>query len=345
MFLKKSIHCFTVSFLVLALLFSMTGALAVSSEPTTGHAIIWQEPIYIENVQAGFLNGQGKNVPSFSYQGTLYMPLRMVGEWMGCQVWWDQETQTVSLTSGSEPYYLNLFTYEAQPGRTEEERQQLILDLANGIEIQISPNITVMLDREKQEFTNAKEEPVYPVVFRESIFLPVRNAGELCGKEVLWMPPIFGRPSMVFIYNAPSEQQIEEIQAYYVSCVGYYYKISAAVDNLVAANDLSADEALEELSALNEMIQDLKNLAHPSAPFFEGYACDRIRHSAWYLEGVVDDFVSIMSGNIATLGGTDWNNQREVFGEIIGLDVSNFWGNMESVYDLMDAAGIGAETP
>lgn len=341
LFMKKSARFLSMGLASLSLLYSIAGALAASPEPTTAHTAFWHDPIYIENVEAGFINEHGRNIQPFSYNGTIYMPLRGAGEWMGCKIEWNQNTQTVSLTSGGNPYYLNIFTPEAQPEKTQEEIQQLLWDSDNGIDIQINPNISVVLDGVKKEFRNVKGELVYPAVFRDSVYLPIRSIGELCGKTVVWMPPTNGDPGMVFIFDAPTQQQIEEIQTYYASCERCYSEISAAVENLAAADNISTDGALSKLTALKSMIQDLKNLAHPSAPFFEGYACFHIRISAWYLEDSVNDYISYMRGDIATPGGIDWNNLKDSFSTMVGQHVISFRTELETIHDLMNAVGIG----
>lgn len=315
--MKKSLSKLTAGFAAFALLLSSAGALAAAPGPATVHATLWHNYIWIDNVQAGFLNEQGKRVNPFIYNGTVYIPLRTAGEWMGCQVQWDQGTQTVSLTSGGTPYYLSIFTEAAQPEQTQEEFQQFLLDMANGIDIRLDPNISVVLDGAKQEFANAKGEAVFPILFRDSVYLPVRSIGELCGKNVLWIPSGYltpGNPGAVFIYNTPTQRQTEEIETYTASCNGLYTNILSVFQALVSVENLSNGEALDRLSALTGLAQNLRDLSQPGALFFNGYCCPNVTSNAKELVKCAEKFVSVMSDSPA--GG--WNENRESFDVLFG---------------------------
>lgn len=328
----------------LTLLFSMNGALAASPETKTVHAAFWQDFIWIDNVQPGFLNEHGKDVQLFNYQGTVYMPLRTVGEWMGCRVAWIQDTLTVSLTSGEKPHYLSISDPTAQPDRTEEDLQQFLQDSANGIDVQIRPDISVMLDGVKQTFTNAKGEAVYPTMFRGCTYLPVRSVGQLCGKKVLWLPSkkstSYCRPSIIFLYDPPTQQQLNEIRAYFAACDQLYTQISADTATLTDAKNLRANVALEQLAALKGNIQTLLRLSKPSALFFESYYYQAVKNAAKNLEeGRIDKFISYMSGEILLPQGTDWNHFRENFGRLMNETLHSIQMKLTEMHEVMDAIG------
>ena len=51
----------------------------------------------------------------------------------------------------------------------------------------IRPDLIVKVDGAVQSFANEKGEAVYPIVFEEMTYLPVRSIGGPCGKEVTWI--------------------------------------------------------------------------------------------------------------------------------------------------------------
>ena len=56
-----------------------------------------------------------------------------------------------------------------------------------GVDIRIRPDLIVKVDGAVQSFANEKGEAVYPIVFEEMTYLPVRSIGGPCGKEVTWI--------------------------------------------------------------------------------------------------------------------------------------------------------------
>lgn len=59
---------------------------------------------------------------------------------------------------------------------------------AAGISVtaEVRPDVTVVVDGKTQSFTNAQGEPVYPILYNGTTYLPVRSIGELMGKTVSW---------------------------------------------------------------------------------------------------------------------------------------------------------------
>ena len=54
------------------------------------------------------------------------------------------------------------------------------------IKAEIRPDITVAVDGEVKNFTNAQGELVYPLLYEGTTYLPVRAIGNLMGKTVYW---------------------------------------------------------------------------------------------------------------------------------------------------------------
>ena len=58
--------------------------------------------------------------------------------------------------------------------------------VAQKVQAEICPHFTVIVDGEKQTFTDANGTEVYPLVYNGTTYLPVRAIGNLMGKEVGW---------------------------------------------------------------------------------------------------------------------------------------------------------------
>lgn len=58
--------------------------------------------------------------------------------------------------------------------------------VAQKVTAEICPHFTVIVDGEKQTFTDANGTEVYPLVYNGTTYLPVRSIGNLMGKNVFW---------------------------------------------------------------------------------------------------------------------------------------------------------------
>lgn len=58
--------------------------------------------------------------------------------------------------------------------------------VAQKVQAEICPHFTVIVDGEKQTFTDANGTRVYPLVYNGTTYLPVRSIGNLMGKNVYW---------------------------------------------------------------------------------------------------------------------------------------------------------------
>lgn len=59
-------------------------------------------------------------------------------------------------------------------------------NVAQRVQADICPHFTVIMDGEKQTFTDANGTEVYPLVYNGTTYLPVRSISNLIGKNVFW---------------------------------------------------------------------------------------------------------------------------------------------------------------
>lgn len=67
------------------------------------HVPVWRGSVYVDSAVAAILDEEDNMQELFSYNGTIYIPLRQAGAWMGKQVDWDQQGKTVLLSGGPRP--------------------------------------------------------------------------------------------------------------------------------------------------------------------------------------------------------------------------------------------------
>ena len=77
-----------------------------------------------------FYDAKGREVDPVEYQGSIYLPVRAIGELMGKTVSWNEKTQTVTLTGGST---VTDFDTSGPTGQTNPSTGAVSLDKAKQI--------------------------------------------------------------------------------------------------------------------------------------------------------------------------------------------------------------------
>lgn len=128
--------------------------------------------VKVDGVTQTFFTVAGTQVHPVLYNGTTYLPVRAIGELMGKNVNWDQNTLTVTL-AGSR-------TTPATTGTRDANPQQQV------IQAELRPDFTIIVDSVTRTFTDVNGTRVYPLLYQGTTYLPVRAIGELMGKTVAW---------------------------------------------------------------------------------------------------------------------------------------------------------------
>lgn len=80
---------------------AVTGTPDTTTKETTVELAVHPEyHIVIDGTERSFFDADGKSVSPVVYNGSIYLPIRSIGEIMGKTVSWDKTTQTVHLVSG-----------------------------------------------------------------------------------------------------------------------------------------------------------------------------------------------------------------------------------------------------
>ena len=314
--LKKYLCRVGAGFCALALAVSVTAARAASPQPETVHVTFWDGYlISVDGVPIGFTDQQGRDVPRpIIYQGSVYIPLQTASEWLGCDAVWDEEARTVTLTSGKEVYYRNMWldqTVNESKEEFEQWREQYLSDYKNGMDIQLRPDVTVLLDGEAKTFATVNGTPVYPALLRGEVYLPVRGVGELLGKVVHYQPrrahdpacseierfeqlyepmPTWGRSCLIQIYDLPTQEELAEVQAYIDQCRALYDKMVGEIAQFRATEDMTREEAIARIEVLRDEAEAIRALPQPQAGFFHKQY-DELKVNAWVLRRQLDSEV------------------------------------------------------
>ncbi len=128
--------------------------------------------VVVDGMERTFYDATGKEVHVLYYNGTHYLPVRAIGELMGRNVNWDGASRTITLSSPR--------TAAATSGQPDNASKDKL------ITVEQRPDIRIVVDGTKRDFTDAKGAAVYPLLNSGTNYLPVRAIGELMGKTVAW---------------------------------------------------------------------------------------------------------------------------------------------------------------
>lgn len=278
--------------------------------------------VHIEGTNAGMLDDQWKKRSVLSTDGTVYIPLKTVGLWMGAATDWNRDAGIVTITStGAEPTYYSVkdlyrmgadyaFPENSVPNQAPDDQGELL------------PGLTVTVDGQTQSFVNALGQPVYPLLFHDCVYLPVRSVAGWMDKQVLWTTAT-NRLGEVHIYDAPTQAELDGARIYLDA-------VQSCVKNARAIFEGEAPKTEEEyLTKVRSIQSDLKTVWTMPAPSFQGFMpmVETIRE---YVEVTlamsVDRHLPLEEGSgVPYIGGTpqrilnypgrsfskDWNLLRE----------------------------------
>ena len=127
--------------------------------------------IMVDNKEANFKTASGEAVYPILYNDSTYLPLRAIGELMGRNVDWNEQTKTITLSG----------TRQSSSSNTDNPNIG-----TQSITIEERPDFTIIIDGQKKEFYSATGERIYPILYNGSTYLPLRSIGEIMNKNVSW---------------------------------------------------------------------------------------------------------------------------------------------------------------
>ena len=295
--MKKLLKRGTAIICALALLSTLASAAEMIPTRGTVHGSLWiEQGIFVNGVELGVIEYSTQYYELPFINGNVYIPLRTATELLGVDADWDEATAVLSLTRTKAPYVrerrVNVIKVEETKEEFEAMSKQLQQDVLMGIDAELRPDITLLLDGKKQELTNEQGETIYPILFRGVLYLTVRSVGELCGMKVAWLadqPVVYtfgvqtqhsfndlyepyvstGHGAQIHLYDTPTEEQIKSAADYldtanrlYMQCV----EATAAIpDDLTT---YTKEQAIVQLKTVVSCAGQLLSLSAPDAPFF-----------------------------------------------------------------------------
>jgi len=127
--------------------------------------------IVIDGKEKNFKRADGSAAYALVYEDATYLPLRAIGEALGKNVNWDEQTKTITL----------------EGERTAKDSSNKAIDgTAKNVWVQVRDDFTIVIDGKEQTFKTAAGKTIYPLLYDGSTYLPLRAIGQIMNKEVAW---------------------------------------------------------------------------------------------------------------------------------------------------------------
>ena len=133
--------------------------------------------IIYDGEEKNFYNGNGERVYPILFEGTNYLPLRAVSSLFNVAISWDGLNNTVRLGEGE----INKASAPINSNLTRESNEEVV--------VLINQEVKVVYNGETQNFrmnVGDHSKTIYPITFKGTTYLPMRNITELFGCTIEW---------------------------------------------------------------------------------------------------------------------------------------------------------------
>lgn len=127
--------------------------------------------IVIDGEEKNFKRADGSAAFALVYEDSTYLPLRAIGEALGRNVNWDEDTKTITLEGERE---------------TKDSSNKAVDGESRKVSVQIRKDFTIVIDGKEQVFKTSSGKMIYPLLYDGSTYLPLRAIGQIMGKTVDW---------------------------------------------------------------------------------------------------------------------------------------------------------------
>ena len=127
--------------------------------------------IVIDGKEKNFKRADGSAAFALVYEDSTYLPLRAIGEALGKNVNWDEDTKTITLEGERE---------------TKDSSNKAVEDKVKNISVQVRKDFTIVIDGKEETFKTSAGKRIYPLLYDGSTYLPLRAIGQIMDKTVEW---------------------------------------------------------------------------------------------------------------------------------------------------------------
>ncbi|WP_312647451.1 stalk domain-containing protein [Aminipila sp.] len=166
---------------------------AVSGKTASSNVLAYVKPeivVQLNQEMQIFKDVKGQRVYPIVYNGSTYLPVRAISALMNEDIQWDNYGKTVYIgktfnNPNKSKAKMSTENKGAAQGVDQEDYVQPTWKSAQ-VTVSVRSDITIMYDFEVQQFRDASENRIYPIVYEGSTYLPVRSISGMMKKQIQW---------------------------------------------------------------------------------------------------------------------------------------------------------------
>ena len=242
----KKLGCFMLS-AMLATSVTIPQALAIKQ----GTAKTYQISLKVDGISVYMLNEKMQELPAIFYNDSYYISLRTAGEWLGKNVSWNGDTKTISFTGTAQPKY-----YKASDVNTED-----FIKYTCGGDVNITQrdDITVLIDGKERQFYTESNNIIYPIMYNDSTYLPVRSIANLLDMSIDWKNATETTATQISLTSKLSDEQSKAFNEYKSNIKAQFNKYTDLASGLYP-NKSNSDELKKILGNMDECLDNILKL-------------------------------------------------------------------------------------
>ncbi len=163
-----------ISFLLMLIMIFCLSNISFATDENTQAILNRTVSIMYNNELKEFSDVNGTKVYPLTYQGTTYLPIRAISALFSIPVEWNDEERMVLLGSGD----VSTSTVKTIDSFTAQQNEEITLLLSKSIGIKYNDVL--------QTFTDANGTQVFPLLYKDTTYLPVRAISNMYGASVEW---------------------------------------------------------------------------------------------------------------------------------------------------------------
>lgn len=163
-----------ISFLLILILCLCASSVSLAADENAQAILNRKVSIVYNNELKEFSDVNGTKVYPLTYQGTTYLPVRAIASLFSIPVEWNGEERMVLLGQGS----VSSSTVKTIQNFVSGENEEITLLLSKSIKIKYNDVL--------QKFTDVNGTEVFPLLYNDTTYLPVRAISNMYGATVEW---------------------------------------------------------------------------------------------------------------------------------------------------------------
>lgn len=219
-----------------------------------------------------FRDAKGQRVYPVVYDGSTYLPVRAIAAIMDEEIEWDNYSKTIfigkTLNNPNKSNARKTTDNENIVKSVDKDKYIMPTWKSASTMVSVRKDITIMYDFQIQEFKDESGNRVYPIIYNDSTYLPIRAIAGLMKQPITWNTVT----KTILIGDGELDEEEEDITIYterlkaeFENAVELYDQATDQITNLqnttdVAVKNMIADSITSDVHSAENQTSEIRNM-------------------------------------------------------------------------------------